>query len=577
MPQELLPILPHGATEISGILSVISKDNVWSYFCGLQPVFQHDQGDKRSFRMITSQFICQGVCKPKDIFRTFGVSKNSIKRSVKTYREGGNQAFFKRHHGGGRRVLKGEIRSNAQKFFDKGWSRREVADELNISYETISKAVQQGRLLEMAEPHSDAETVIFSHKSNRSEADSETAMGMACTRPVERVLAATGELPNGASIRFESCKDVSFGGVLCALPALGQNGLFDFLNELPSLKGYYTNLQRVLLLAYMALCRIKTVENLQYHPPGELGKLMGLDRVPEVRCLRNKLKQLCQDDRAKSWSAHLSRKWMEDAPESVGTLYVDGHVRLYHGKQTKLPRRFVSRQRLCLRGTTDYYVNDAQGLPFFRVDRTIDHGLLDVLRQDIVPRLLQDIPNQPSEGELEQDSFRSRFVIIFDREAYSPGFFKEMWTDHRISCITYHKYPKGTWPQEWFQETRITMPNGESLVIQLAEQGTLIGTGADQIWVREVRKLTQSGHQTALVSTVYSQNFNQDAAFLFNRWTQENFFGYMMKQFAINLLSDYQTEKISGTERPVVNPKWRELDKQRRSIQSKFSNRLARF
>jgi hypothetical protein len=47
---------------------------------------------------------------------------------------------------------------------------------------------------------------------------------------------------------------------------------------------------------YMALCRIKAVEQLQYQPPGELGKLLGLDRIPEVRCLRKKLSQLSQED-----------------------------------------------------------------------------------------------------------------------------------------------------------------------------------------------------------------------------------------------------------------------------------------
>jgi hypothetical protein len=51
-------------------------------------------------------------------------------------------------------------------------------------------------------------------------------------------------------------------------------------------------LQVLLLVAYMALGRIKTVEQLQYYSPGELGKLMGLDRVPEVRCLRNKLAEM---------------------------------------------------------------------------------------------------------------------------------------------------------------------------------------------------------------------------------------------------------------------------------------------
>ena len=57
-------------------------------------------------------------------------------------------------------------------------------------------------------------------------------------------------------------------------------------------------------------------------PPGELGKAVGLDRVPEVRTLRE------------------TSAVMAD----TGTL---------------LPRRSVSRDRLCLRGTTDYWINDA--------------------------------------------------------------------------------------------------------------------------------------------------------------------------------------------------------------------------
>ena len=65
---------------------------------------------------------------------------------------------------------------------------------------------------------------------------------------------------------------MTFGGVLCALPALAQNGLFSHLDAcFGSLGGYYTTVQVVTLLADMALCRIKTVEQLQYHPPGNSG------------------------------------------------------------------------------------------------------------------------------------------------------------------------------------------------------------------------------------------------------------------------------------------------------------------
>ena len=110
------------------------------------------------------------------------------------------------------------------------------------------------------------------------------------------------------------------------------------------------------------------------------------------------------DDSAKQWATHLSKHWMESHPTAAGTLYVDGHVRVYHGGKTKLPRKFVSRERLCLRGMCDYWVNDATGNPFFVVEKTIDPGMLQTLRHDIVPQLLQDVPNQPTEEELKANS-----------------------------------------------------------------------------------------------------------------------------------------------------------------------------
>jgi hypothetical protein len=53
----------------------------------------------------------------------------------------------------------------------------------------------------------------------------------------------------------------------------------------------------------MALTRIKCIEFLRYCAPGEWGKLLGLDRIPEVRTLRKKIQLLVQDNQAKCWSA----------------------------------------------------------------------------------------------------------------------------------------------------------------------------------------------------------------------------------------------------------------------------------
>ena len=327
----------------------------------------------------------------------------------------------------------------------------------------------------------------------------------------------------------------------------------------------------------MSLCRIKAVEQLQYHPPGELGKLLGLDRVPEVRCLRKKLSALAAGDAPHKWAAQLSRDWLEADPDLAGSLYVDGHVRLYHGKLTALPRRYVSRQKLCLRGTTDYWVNDALGQPFFVVERPIDQGMLEALRTEIVPRLLRDVPRQPTEEELKADPLRHRFVIVFDREGYSPEFFRDMWQQHRIACTTYHKYPKEDWPLSEFAPHSAKLVNGETVTLQLAERGSWIGDRATGLWVREVRKLTSSGHQTAVISTAFSRTEVRDAVGQFSRWCQENYIRYALQHFGLDLLSEYGTEPIPGTNRPVVNPARRELDTRRRSVQSRLTHQQARY
>jgi hypothetical protein len=79
-----------------------------------------------------------------------------------------------------------------------------------------------------------------------------------------------------------------------------------------------------------------------------------------VRTLREKLSQLCAEQgSAQRWSSALAEQWMKDEPQWSGVFYADGHVRVYHGKLTALPPRYVARERLCLRATTDYWVNGA--------------------------------------------------------------------------------------------------------------------------------------------------------------------------------------------------------------------------
>ena len=397
-------------------------------------------------------------------------------------------------------------------------------------------------------------------------------MGVGASDVLGRLAASVGEL-DAVAPDFTAALDVPNGGLLCALPALLAVGLLDGVEqhlELP--KGYYGLDSLLLLLAFMALARLGSIESLRYRAPGEWGKLLGLDRVPEVRTLRAKIRLLALEDRPAQWSAALCERWMAAAPEQAGVLYIDGHVRVYNGRQTQLPRHYVARQRLCLRATTDYWVNAMDGQPFLVVNQVVDPGLIQVIEQEIVPRLDQRLPAQVQYQPSQDDLRRHRFTLVFDREGYSPDFLQRM-KGKRIACLTYHKFPGEPWPEGEFSATRVHLPSGEVVTMDLAERGTRLSNG---LWVRELRKRTETAHQTAILCTDYSSEVAPLAVAMFARWSQENFFKYAREHFALDRLADYRTEVISEPLR-VVNPDYRHLDGQVRSTTGKLTQRLARF
>ncbi len=397
-------------------------------------------------------------------------------------------------------------------------------------------------------------------------------MGMGAVRVEERVLAAFGGLIE-APTRFEPGRDVSCGGVLWALPALLANGLLHRQAECFELpKGFYGVVHVLLLMGFLALARIKSLERLRFEPPGEWGHLLGLDRIPEVHTLRTKLGLMAQGQQVQSWSASLSEQWMTQAPELAGRLYVDGHVRVYHGHQTPLPKRYVAREKLCLRGTTDYWINDQEGRPFFVVNTAANPGLITVLRQEIVPRLLKEVPQQPSEEGLKADPYRSRWVMIFDREGYSPELFAEMWAQ-RIAAQTYRKGTLEAWPAEEFQDYEVNLPHGEKQQMKLAERGVWLG---DKLWLREIRLLNANSHQTSVISTDFKSGLVQIARQMFSRWAQENWFKYMIEHFGLESLVTHQLEPVSETTR-VVNPAVRALAAQIKSKTTQLTRRRAEY
>ena len=174
------------------------------------------------------------------------------------------------------------------------------------------------RAFARAGPKKGARSNRLSSKSERSAEDSAAPMGMGASNTGARVAASVGALAAVEPAFQSAVLDVPNGGVLSALPALLAVGLLDDIGRFFQLpKGYYGLESLFLLLASMTLARVKSIESLRYCAPGEWGKLLGLDRIPEVRTLRQKLRMLCGHGQAQRWSSALAQRWMAAAPEQA--------------------------------------------------------------------------------------------------------------------------------------------------------------------------------------------------------------------------------------------------------------------
>jgi hypothetical protein len=618
-----LPVFPVGTTNITPELAFERRDEQVVYFNGHLPVFTHAVRDVASFRFFTTQLIVNGTASQGHIAKAFGLSLTTIKRCVKKFHDKGASGFFvspPRRQG---KKLTPERLLEVQSLLDQGETVPAISAREGLLATTLHKAIDSGRLKQRTKvsntavaevgegrrepenfvaplladndasspsvcgaekssaPSTDtetrvvgpSETNVVSTKSERSQADSQGVFGVATLRSLDRVAASVGLL-GAAPLQFEAVDDVPMGGVLCAMPALLSLGLLNHTRETFSVpKGFYPLETIFIVLALLALARVRSLEAMRYQAPGEWGKLIGLDRIPEVKTMREKLDLLCAEPgRVQRWSDSLAKEWMAATPEAAGTIYVDGHVRVYHGDLTKLPRRYVARERLFLRGTTDYWANAMDGQPFFVVTKPVDPGLLTVLRESIVPRLKVDVPAQPTAEELANHPHLHRFTLIFDRAGYSPDFFKEM-RGERVAVVTYHKFPDAPWDDSEFDTRSVKLVNGENVELALAERGTCLSNG---LWVREIRHRDNRGHQTSVITTDFTSAMDRVAASMFARWCQENFFKYMLEHYGLDRLIEYGTEPIPDSTR-VVNPSCRKLDSQVRKSAAILAKEQAQF
>jgi transposase len=539
-----------------------------------------------------------GYATQREVAAVFGCSERTLRRHQVRYHDGGMAALATRSgwRPGRRRVPAKRLRI-LEGLKAQGLSNREIARRLGVTENAIRQAVgpseprAQQQLLPLDTPENTAGTasamstatsaaeplehappspigqvlpLVSPEEKASSPASPDEALS-AQPEPVamsldsdpsnrvwDRLLACFGLLDDAAPV-FGNGQAVSGAAVLVAVPVLVANGVFRMAHKVygeigPAFYGLRTTLLTLLL---MALWRIKRPEALKEFDPQTLGRVLGLDRAPEIKTVRRKLTRLASYHKAEQLGAELARLRVEERGQLLGFLYVDGHVRAYHGQRT-IPKAHVARLRLSMPATTDYWVNDQAGDPLLVITAAANAGLVKML-----PEVLNEVRRLVGDR---------RVTVVFDRGGWSPKLFQKL-LEANFDLLTYRKGKSRRIAAYRFVLRRAQI-DGRTVEYRLHDQAVRFLKG--KLRLRQVTRLTDTGHQTPVITSRWDLADVEVAYRMFERWRQENFFKYLREEFLLDALADYQVEPDDPT-RTVPNPDRRALDNDLRSVRAEVA------
>jgi prepilin-type processing-associated H-X9-DG protein len=495
----------------------------------------------------------QGWATQQQVAYALGCSTRTIRRDQRRFENGGLAALG---HGGGYPKAQWRLSGERSRWIHRlkadGHSNREIARRAGVSEMAIRKLLRrlnwtnaQEQLdlipVEKATP-ANPNLSAFCVAAQPAPASRDTDPGDRCA---DRLLARLGLLEDAPPL-FGSATAVARAGVLLALPVLIASGVFDCAQKIygslgPSFYGLRTSLLTLLL---MALWRIKRPENLKEYSPQNLGRVLGLDRAPEVKTLRRKLSSLAATGHAAQFGDALARRRVELRGKAMGFLYVDGHVRVYHGQHT-LPKAHVARMRISMPATSDYWVNDNSGDPLFVVTAEANAGLVKML-----PGILDQVRGLVG---------KRRVTVVFDRGGFSPKLFQQLLAAG-FHLLTYRKGPYPRIPRSRFA-LHTARCGGRKVSYVLADQEVRLLQS--RLRLRQVTRRMENGHQTPILTSRRDLSAAHVAYRMFDRWRQENFFKYLREEYALDALAEYAAVP-DDPNREVPNPAWAALDAQLR-------------
>jgi len=497
------------------------------------PFLSFHEDDKHSMRFVCVQLRLKGLAQQLELSRAFGHDRVTQHRWEKRFEVDGLEGLTPYRPKGRPVSIPTSIEQAIVSLHSQGHGIRRIAGKLGLTHNVVRGVYERFKL----EPHTAARQVDFFESSPEAD-EGEPSNG----DPDE--LPEMAEDEDGVDAGWDGLlrpeysteQGVSFAGVMLALPVLRRHrviGVFKEVYRQLSLIPVYGLETMVVLLVFMALWRIKRVEQLKAYSPGELGKVLGLPRVPEMKTVRRKLALLAGRGKALEAMLKLAEVRVQQEEDLLGYLYVDGHVQAYSGKHD-LAKGFSTARHMPVRATTGTWANDRHGDPVFVVTSEMNEGLTKMLRP--VLRQARELAGDES------------MTVIFDRGGWSPQLFVEL-IEEGYHLITYRKGRSPNLAEDVF-ETRVLEVDGREVRYRLCDEAQVRVGQAKLRWsdgserpllMRQVTRLTDTGHQTQVLTSRSDLEAEQVLWQMFARWRQENFFKYMRQEFAIDGLVEYGT------------------------------------
>src|SRR5690348_11340198 len=541
-----LPLLPAGAAEIApGVGLVTGDDGGLVSVHGLATF----AGDEAGRRLAAVQLVRLRAVSQAQAALAFGVDPVTVWRWDQALAAGGVAGLVPARRGPkGASKLTPQLVQRIAGLDAAGAALSEIAAATGVSTFSVRNAL--GRVAAGGRPAASADSAgLDGSDDDAGQGAVVRVLPDPVSRDGERALARWGLLGEGAVPVFTPGARYPLAGLLLALPALEDTGLLDAAREVYGQlrDGFYGMTATLLTLVFLALAGEPRAEGATRVPPAALGRVLGLDRAPEVKTIRRKLGELAAAGKAAELIMALACRHAAARPDTLGFLYVDGHARAYYGTRT-MQKTHVARLKFPAPATVETWVTSQDGGPVFMVVAEPSDSLAGELRR-LLPGLRAIVGQQ------------RRVTVCFDRGGWSPALFADI-TAAGFDLLTWRKGPPPDLPADVFTTVTCTDDRGGAHTYDLAELTVELGISegprkGQTVTLRQVtRRVPAKAGATRQIHTLTSRDdltAGEVCWRMSSRWREENYFRYARTGFALDAL-DSCAASPDDPGRMVPNP-----------------------